>query len=308
MKPDLPPMTWLRAFEAAARNLSFTLAAAELNVTQAAISKHVKSLELYLREPLFHRKPRALVLTKAGAAYLPKLRDVFERLAEGTEEIFGRRRSDCLTVRANAAFAVNWIAPRLPRFLDAHPKLRLRLVSSIWSDELEKERFDLDIRYGNGKRPGFRADRLSWERLEPLCAPETAKMLNKPDDLAQHRLLHVLGYEDGWAVWLKAAGALAVSPSQGVQFDSSLMAFQVAAQGGGVALGRSSMSHTEIAARRLVRPFDVSVPIDEAFYLFSANDGTEHPDTTVFRNWLLDEVQNLRSDPSIDQRTGLVPL
>jgi len=293
MRQRFPPLPWLRAFEASARHLSFTHAAAELHLTQAAISKHVKLLEQHLREPLFQRQPHGLVLTKVGAAYLPKLRDAFERLGAATEEVFGNRRSEVLTVRAAAGFSVNWIAPRLPRFFARHADTPLRIVSSVWTEDVDKERFDLDIQYGTGRWPGLRSDRLTWERLEPLCSPALLagpKPLRRPDDLAAHRLLHVLGYEDGWAVWLKAAGVGHINAGQGIQFDTSLLAFEVAAQGGGIALGRSSMSGKEIAAGRLVRPFGLSVPIDEAFHLISPADGGEHPDAALFRAWLLEEA------------------
>jgi len=197
----LPHLTWLRAFEASARHLSFTNAAQELGLTQAAISKQVKLLENYLREPLFERKPRSLVLTKVGAAYLPKVRDGFERLATGTEEVFGLRRSEVLTVRAPVGYSVNWIAPRLQGFFDRHPDTEVRLVSSVWGDQFDKERFDLDIQYGTGRWPGYKSDRLTWEVIKPVCAPsllEGEHAIRKPADLAHHRLLHVLGYEEGW--------------------------------------------------------------------------------------------------------------
>lgn len=294
MSHSLPPLPWLRAFEASARHLSFTHAAAELNLTQAAVSKQVKLLEQCLREPLFHRKPRSLVLTKIGAAYLPKVRDAFERLSEGTEEVFGSRRTEVLTVRAPVGFSVNWIAPRLPRFFARHPSTPVRLVSSVWKEEFEKELFDIDIRYGNGKWPGLRSDQLTWEELEPLCAPALLESLKKPADLQHHRLLHILGYEEGWAIWLKAAKVSQVSAGQGIQFDTSLMAFEVAAQGGGVALGRTSMSAQEIESGRLVRPFDIAVPIREASHMIAAAGGSEHPDVPIFREWILEEAEAAR--------------
>lgn len=294
MTQRLPHLTWLRAFEASARHLSFTHAAAELNLTQAAISKQVKLLEHYLREPLFERKPRSLILTKVGAAYLPKVRDGFERLASGTEEVFGLRRSEVLTIRAPVGYSVAWIAPRLRRFTDANPNVPVRLVSSVWGDQFDKERFDLDIQYGTGRWPGFKADRLTWEVLEPLCAPSLlteGPALKVPSDLKHHRLLHVLGYEEGWANWLKVAKAAGVNAGQGLQFDTSLLVFEFAAHGGGVALGRSSMSQPMLEGGRLIRPFDVSVPLHEAFYLIAPTDGREHPDAEVFRDWLLSEVE-----------------
>ena len=141
MNLDLPPLTWLRAFEASARTLSFTQAAAELHLTQAAVSKHVKALEQHVRRPLFIRRPRGLELTKSGAAYLPKVQDAMERLAIGTREVFGQRRSSALTLRCAVSFAVNWLAPRLPDYLNRYPGKTIRLLSSVWKDAFDAERF-----------------------------------------------------------------------------------------------------------------------------------------------------------------------
>jgi LysR family transcriptional regulator, glycine cleavage system transcriptional activator len=290
MAAKLPPLSWLRAFEAAARHLSFTHAATELNLTQAAISKQVKLLEHFVREPLFERRPRSLVLTKVGAAYLPKVQDAFERLGAGTQEVFGNRRAEMLTVRVPVGLAVNWLAQRLPRFFDSHPKVPVRIVSSVWNDEFDPERYDLDIRYGLGKWPGFKADQVSWEVLEPMCLPSVAARLKVPDDLAGERLLHVLGYQEGWGTWLAAAGAKRVDAGSGAHVDTSLMAFELAANGGGVALGRTSMAAKELVSGRLVRPFDLAVAVREAFFLLMPQLGMAHPDAAVFRDWLLAEA------------------
>lgn len=292
MGHQMPPLPWLRAFEASARHLSFTNAATELNLTQAAISKQVKLLEHYLREPLFERLPRSLTLTKAGAAYLPKVNDAFERLSAGTLEVFGGRRMGILSVRAPVGYAITWLAARLPRFLAAHPKTQVRIVSSVWADDYDSETFDLDIRYGFGKWAGFDADRVTWERLIPMCLPEIAARLASPDDLSKERLLHVLGYQEGWATWLAAAGTTHVDPGSGLWFDTTPMALEVAAQGGGVALGRSSMLERELASGRLVRPFDLELPIDEGFFLTAPEKGARHPDAAVFRDWLLAEAHS----------------
>ena len=290
MPHQMPPLPWLRAFEASARHLSFTNAAAELNLTQAAISKQVKLLEHYLREPLFERLPRSLTLTKAGAAYLPKVNDAFERLSAGTVEVFGANRSGILSVRVMVGFATTWLARRLPRFIAAHPKTQVRIVSSIWAEEYGAETFDLDIRYGFGTWPGFRADRLNRESLVPLCLPEIAARLHSPADLARERLLHVLGYQDGWDGWLTAAGAGRVDAARGLWFDTTLMAMAVASEGGGVALGRTSLIETELAQGRLVKPFAFELPIEEGFFLVAPEKGPRHKDAGVFRDWLLAEA------------------
>ncbi len=292
MPHQLPPLTWLRAFEASARHLSFTNAAAELNLTQAAVSKQVKLLEHHLRESLFDRLPRSLALTRAGAAYLPKVTDAFERLSAGTAEVFGGRRLGILSVRAPVGYSVTWLAARLPRFLAAHPATQIRIVSSVWAEDYDAETFDLDIRYGFGNWPGFQADRVTWEALVPVCLPVFAARLKSPNDLSQERLLHVLGYQEGWATWLAAAGADRVNPGSGLWFDTTPMALEVAAQGGGVALGRTSMLEKELDSGRLVSPFALSLPIEEGFFLVAPEKGAGHPDAAKFRDWLLSEADS----------------
>ena len=293
MHPDLPPLTWLRAFEAAARTLSFTHAAAELGLTQAAISKHVKSLELHFRQQLFIRRPRSLELTKSGAAYLPKVQDALERLASGTREVFGPRRATALTLRCAVSFGVKWLSPRLPEFLDRNPGKSVRILSSVWSDAFDKDAFDLDIQYGTGDFAGMASHRLTYETITPLCAPDLVAKLTSPGDLAHQRLLHVLGYQEGWGIWLKAAGAK-VDPGMGLQVDTSLTAFALAELGAGVALGRASLTAGDLASGRLVAPFDLAVPIDEAFYLLRPMAGTPHPDAGLFADWLVQAAQGTR--------------
>lgn len=285
---DFPPLIWLRAFEAAARHLSFTDAAKELNLTQAAVSKHVKSLELQLRHPLFIRRPRSLLLTKMGEAYLPKVHDAFERLAVGTREVFGGRRSSELTLRCAVSFAVNWLAPRLDDYLEKHPGKTLRIISSVWNDAFDSDAVDLDIQYGTGDWDGVRSHRLTWETITPLCSAALATKLRHADDLKHERLLHVLGYQEGWGTWLQAAEAKQVDPGQGLQFDTSLLAFEVAARGGGVALGRRSLAKRDRDSGRLVAPFELEVPIDEAFYLLEPVGLQLRADAAAFRNWLIE--------------------
>lgn len=294
MGGKLPPLTWLRAFEASARHLSFTHAAQELGLTQAAISKQIKLLEQFLGEPLFLRKPRSLALTRVGQAYVPKVRDSFERLSAGTDEVFGRRANEPLTVRVALGFSVNWLAPRLPAFLAQNPKKRVRLLSSVWNEPLDAENIDIDVRYGTGNWPGFQSYQLTSEALTPLCSPALlrgATPLRSPSDLDAHVLLHVLGYEEGWAVWLRAAGVHDVHPGQGLQLDNSLLAFEFAANGLGIALGRRSLIDRELASGRLVAPFELSVPINEAFHLVWSSSAREHPDAPAFRDWLIAEAR-----------------
>ena len=290
MKYSMPPLTWLRAFEAAARHLSFTHAARDLGLSQVAVSKQVKQLELKLREQLFVRHARSLELTKVGEAYLPKVRDAFERLSDGTQEVFGERHSDILTIRSVVGFSVNWLAPRLPDFHAKHPNIALRIVSSVWNEEVGNPNFDLDIRYGTGNWSGLRADRLTWDTISPVCAPSLIeqKKIERIEDLANHNLIHVLGYEEGWAKWLRATNCeKSVDTGRGTQVDNSLLAFQMAANGNGIALARSSLSEGDIAKGSLTLPFDLQVPIEEAFYLVSRTVQRNERNAEKFRNWLL---------------------
>jgi LysR family transcriptional regulator, glycine cleavage system transcriptional activator len=295
----LPPLGWLRAFEAAGRTLSFTEAAREIGVTQAAISKNIKLLELSVRQPLFHRHARSLELTKSGEAYLPKVQDALERLAIGTREVFGHRQSGALTVRCATSFAVNWLAPRLPGFFERHPKTPLRLLSSVWSDAFDPQAFDFDIQYGHGRWPGVTSKRLTREAITPLCAPAIAARLRHPEDLRSERLLHVLGYQEGWGNWIKAAGLAAQDMQTGLQLDTSLMAFELAANAVGVALGRTSLSAPERQSGRLVAPFPLQVEISEGFHLLERQDGSAHPDAAIFAAWLMASIE---ADLVINQR------
>ena len=298
MFTDLPPLTWLRAFEAAARLRSFTHAATELHLTQAAVSKHVRSLELHLRQQLFRRGPRSLDLTKTGEAYLPKVQDALDRLASGTREVFGARRTEVLTLRCAVAFAVNWLTPRLPGFLERAPGRTLRIISTVWNDDPVKGAFDLDIQYGTGDWPGVTSHRLTWDRITPLCAPDLLHRLPlaRPEDLRAHQLVHVLGYQEGWGRWLTAAGAVGVDPGQGLQVDNSLMAFELAASGVGVALGRTSLAAKDRMSGRLIAPFALDLPIEEAFYLRQSDTGKTHPDAAAFVDWLRTEAEKDRPE------------
>lgn len=287
---QLPPLPWLRAFEVSARHLSFTSAAQELNLSQAAVSKQIKLLEQQLREPLFLRFPRSLSLTKAGEAFLPKVQDAFERLAAGTNEVFGQHRTDVLTVRVAVGFGVQWLASRLPDFLAKHPDIPLRITSSVWNEEGGD--YDLDIRYGDGNWQGIKSERLTREWLTPVCSPTLAATMTNPKDVSGHPLIHVLGYKEGWARWLKQAGVKLPSQSPALQFDNSLMAFALAKQGAGIALARTSMLGNELTKGTLVAPFKLSVPVEEGFHLFSRDDAGNAKQAGVFRDWIIGQAAN----------------
>ena len=298
----LPPPNWLRAFEAAARHLSFTSAAKELHVTQSAVSQQVRLLEQYLHEPLFHRHPRRLQLTDTGEAYLATVGEAFEQLARGTAELFGHKHAERVVLRVNPAFAIHWLIPRLGAFQDANPDIDLRINISLWLTETEWDAVSLEVRYGRGQWTGVRAECLTHEHLFPVCAPGFARTphkppLKSPEDVHRHRLLHVLGNNEGWQQWLDHAGVEAADADNGVQFDTSATALEYAAEGGGIAMGATTLTAALLDSGRLIKPFAIEVPASEAFYVVSPEARTDSKSTAVLRAWLM-EQNTARTEPN----------
>lgn len=294
MKTSLPPLNWLRSFEASARHLSFTHAAVELNLTQAAVSHHVKGLESQLGSVLFKRLPRGLELTHAGAAYLPAVHESVERLKAATDEIFGQGRDNLLTIRVNMVFFMTYLAPRLKHFIARYPNIDLRITSNIWVDDRESSvDSDLEIRYGHGKWRAKQADRLTWDKLFPVCSHEYLKSsapLDTPQDLAKHKLLHVFGYEEGWGYWLNQTGYGHVETNQRLQFDTLVTALEMAVLGEGLTLGRTSLVASMLESGRLIAPLEQKVTTEEAFYLVYTSSQLSNPHALAFKGWLLEEA------------------
>ncbi|NND82657.1 MAG: transcriptional regulator GcvA [Gammaproteobacteria bacterium] len=295
MSKKLPPLNWLRSFEAAARHLNFTQAAEELCVTQAAVSKHVKNLEHQLDVELFVRLPSGLRLSSAGAAYLPSVRDAIDDLIAATDALFSFSGHKSLHIHASLIFFRAWLAPRLHTFMRLQPEVDLRFTSSIWVDEHEMlENIDLEIRYGDGNWPNVFADRLTWDRLLPVCSPtllERGPTLSTPEDLLQHTLLHVAGYEHGWHYWLHHVLGDEVNIGPGIQFDTLIAALGLAEQGVGIALGRSSLVSGMIEQGRLCAPLSEQMPTDESFYVVCAQRPHPGSDAAKFRDWLIAVAQ-----------------
>ncbi|MFC3285957.1 transcriptional regulator GcvA [Litchfieldella rifensis] len=293
MKKRLPPLNWLRSFEASARHLNFTQAATELNLTQAAISQQVKGLEAQLGTPLFKRLPRGLELTDAGKAYLPPVRDAIENLAAVTDELFGQGLAKALTIKVNLVFFTHWLAPRLERFRALHPEVGLRFTSNIWVDE-RKWDADLEIRYGLGTWPGLTAERLTWDKLVPVCSPTLVggrQPPASPEELSGQTLLHVIGYKEGWSNWLSQTGFAHLETSPGMQFDTLISALEMAALGHGIALGRTSLVSDMLASGRLIAPFSHRVETQEAFFLTYPEHQYLHPHAEIFRAWVVGEAE-----------------
>jgi LysR family glycine cleavage system transcriptional activator len=310
--PRLPPLNALRAFETAARHLSFAMAARDLHVTPAAISHQVKGLEDFLGQRLFRRLRRGLELTRAGQVLLPKLSEGFRRLGEAVEEMRALADEGLLAVSAAPSFATRWLAPRLHRFVAAHPDLDVRINASTrlidpGGDESGSgdavvgspaEDADIAVRFGTGDYPGFRVDRLMGVEVTPMCSPRLLRAgpaLGQPSDLAKHVLIHDnVRYDDGrplWDAWFEAAGMTGMDTSHGLHFSHALLALEAAADGMGVTMGMPVLAGSDLVSGRLVAPLKLSLPLKFAYHIVSGPDTAERADVVAFRDWLLAEAK-----------------
>src|ERR1700754_905649 len=292
MSARLPSLNGLRAFEAAARHLSFTQAAAELNVTQTAISHQIRRLEEELGIRLFVRQNRTLSLTPEAKEYLPGIRAAFNDLRLATDRLLRKDDGNVLTVSTLASLAAKWLLPRISDFQGKHPGIDGRIPTSTALVDFKRDGVDAAIRYGRGQWPGLRADWLMVDKMFPVCRPELLtgkKPLQKPEDLADHVLLHSsAANDDDWRLWLTAAGLPSnLSRQPGVTFDMLFMTVQAAIDGLGVAMGRTSYVQDDIAKGRLVVPFNIALPAETGFYLVSPEGAAEPPKLKAFRQWLV---------------------
>ena len=290
----LPSLNGLRAFDAAARHLSFTRAAAELNVTQTAISHQIRRLEAQLGARLFVRRNRALLLTREAQGYLPAVRTAFEDLRRATARLQRADRDELLTVSTTASLAAKWLVTRVATFQDAHPTVEVRITTSTHLVDFQREEVDMAVRYGRGHWPGLRAQWLMAEDIFPVCSPsllQGSRPLRCPEDLAHHTLLHASVSREDWRLWLTAAGLpVSLALRRGLNFDQSFMALQAAMDGLGVALGRTRLAERDVAAGRLVVPFDVILPSDAGFYIVAPEETADTPKIRLFRDWLVGSV------------------
>jgi LysR family glycine cleavage system transcriptional activator len=289
----LPSLNGLRAFDAAARHLSFTRAAAELHVTQTAISHQIRRLEAQLGVRLFVRRNRALMLTREAQGYLPAVRSAFEDLRRATARLQRGDSDGLLTVSTTASLAAKWLVSRVAAFQDAHPAIEVRITTSAHLVDFRREEVDMAVRYGHGNWSGLRAHWLMAEDIFPVCSPALLrrKSLQRPEDLAHHTLLHATVAREDWQLWLTAAGQpVSLALRRGLTFDQSFMALQAAIDGLGVALGRSHLVEADLADGRLVVPFDLVLPADAGFYVVAPEETADMPKIALFRDWLMRSV------------------
>ncbi|WP_448187294.1 transcriptional regulator GcvA [Azospirillum sp. sgz301742] len=301
MSRHLPPLNALRAFEAAARHLSFTKASEELHVTQAAVSHQIKGLEEWLGLPLFRRVNRGLVLTDAGQAYLPPLREALDLMANATERLFRKDSTGTLTISTMPSFAAKWLVLRMGRFQAAHPELDVRLHTTSQMVDFAQQDVDVAIRFGSGNWPDLRIERLLNENIFPVCSPRLLPALKGPADLKNHTLLHD-DYIITWSNWCAAAGVDGIDTARGTQFTDSALTLQAAMEGHGVALARQVLVADDLAAGRLVRPFDVVLTGQYAYYFVAPQHYMTRPKVKAFREWLFAEAEEYAAQMNLPER------
>ncbi|HUP97694.1 MAG TPA: transcriptional regulator GcvA [Usitatibacter sp.] len=310
----LPPLNALRAFEAAARHLSFKNAARELHVTAGAVSHQVKLLEDHLGVPLFRRLTRALELTSEAHALLPKVQEGLGALAQAVERVRAREDACALTVIAPPNFAARWLVPRLGGFTRTHPNLDLHIASrptmidGRGDSEVTPVHDARDnaplamVRFGDGHYPGAQVDEVFSAVYVPVCSPrllQGPRPLRKPEDLRHHTLLHddtvvEEGARPSWGDWLASVGVRDIDASRGPHFSDASLAFEGALEGLGVALAMRPLVRTEIEAGRLVVPFDITAPASYSYYLVTPEGVGDTGPVSDFRKWLLAETETER--------------
>jgi LysR family glycine cleavage system transcriptional activator len=288
----LPPLNAVRAFEAAARHLSFTRAAAELGVTQAAISHQIRTLEEALGVVLFRRLTRGLVLTAAGQAFLPAVAAALDGIAEGARRVKAADDQGPLTVTTLASFAAKWLVPRLPRFQAAHPEIEVRLTTTAALVDFERQDVDVGIRFGLGEWPGLRAERLMAEDVFPVSAPVLADGRRAPATLEELRDVPLL-HDDlalAWPTWLGLVGAVGIDGTRGTRVTDSGLVLQLAVDGHGVALARTMLAARDLREGRLVRLFGPALPSAAAYYIVGPPAAFGRAKVAAFRDWVFREA------------------
>ncbi len=300
-RPRLPALSALRAFEAAARHLSFRDAGDELCVTHSAISHQVKDLERELGGPLFWRKGRRVELTEAGATLYPVLREAFARIGETTARLRQKSESAELTMQVYVTVASRWLLPRLHRFESANPEVRLRLSTSHRSWDFDADDADVGMIY---REPPLDPALIYWplfrSRLVAVAEPGLVHAgvgLRQPTDLVNHRLLSVYPAQGDWALWLEAAGVGELASHRSLLFDSYLLALEAAMDGRGVAVVPDFVAATDLRTGRLVQPFALAVPQPGAWYLVCRKERALDRGVRSLRQWLVAEVA---ADPDLD--------
>lgn len=294
MADRLPPLTALRAFDAAARHMSFAKAADELHVTPAALSFQIKSLEQHLGAPLFRRLNRAVELTDAGKALAPGASDGFQILAGAWRAAERTQDNQTLTVTAGPAFTAKWLAPRLYEFAQAHPEVELRFSASLKLMDFGRDAIDVAIRFGRGTDEGFYSVPLAEEWVCPVMTPALAAQYPTPQSLTKAPLIFddsisFIEPRSDWQAWFRAMG-VDFAPTHGPRFSQADHALDAALAGVGVVLGRRALVVKDIADGRLVMPFPTGLNTGVRFRFLCAKGAEDRPQIAAFRDWMMTEI------------------
>ena len=292
MRPRLPPLNNLKAFDAAARHESFTRAAEELCVTQGAVSQQVKALEAALGIKLFNRERQRLIITEAGRYYLTIVRDALDRIALGTERLLQRQNAGVLTISTSPDFAAKWLVHRLGNFAEAHSDIDLRVSATLHHVDFAREEVDLAVRHGDGNWPGLDTVQLSAEQLFAICSPKllSGRRLAKPADILRFPLIHLDSRAD-WTKWLRVAGISDDNVRHGPVLNRASMVIDAAINGQGIALARTTLAAWDLLNGRLVRPFAEALRLSKTYWIVCPKAVSNVPKVATFRNWILAEAE-----------------
>jgi len=291
MHRRLPPLNSLKSFEAAGRLLSFTDAAKELNVTQAAISHQIKVIEEFLNVQLFERYPRRIVLTEQGKALLPEVTDSFDKLSLAIATVDKDRSSNTVNVRLAPSFAAKWLSPRLKYFWKMHPDININLYHAHPAVDFEREDFDIAVTYGTGKWKNVICDPLLSLDFFPVCTPsfmKNDKPLTNINNIRYYSFLHDANYEC-WVDWLNLAELNDINAKKGTIIDDTNVLIQAAIDGQGIALGSTVFVDDHLKSGKLVKPFNITLYNDFSYHVVSTKKKLSNPAVRAFKNWLLNQ-------------------
>ena len=298
MSDRLPPLTALRAFEAAARHMSFQRAAEELNVTPAALSYQIKALEADLGQPVFRRLNRAVELTEAGRSLAPGATDAFTTLSSAWRSAKRLTDNGVLTVTAGPAFTSKWLAPRMYDFAQAHEEIELRFLATLRIIDFDRDEVDVAIRFGLGQDKDVYSRSLIEEWMTPMMTPEMAQRIDTPEKLSEAMLIHddsisFFRLPTDWPAWCKAA-KIDMDTAHGPRFSQADHAIDAAIAGAGVVLGRVSLATRALETGRLVAPFEVGLISESQFRFICPKGNEKRPHIAAFEAWVLTEIQTSR--------------
>lgn len=291
----LPPVNTLRLFEAAARLGSFKLAADEIHITPSAISHGIQTLENWLGTELFHRGPRGLTLTPAGEAYAPEVQAALSILATATERLPGRRATGALSVSSAPTFANRWLLPRLSRFTELYPDIRVTIDTSRHYVDFPTAGIDLAIRRGTAPKSGESWTQLVPEMVVPVCSPSLRQSISVDDEvelLGHAPLIHVTTVREDWRSWFEARGIAPPSNERAIRVDTIQLAAEGAMRGLGIAMGRKPLIDEYLVQGSLLEIAGPAIPADTSYWLVGTQLAFDRPETRLFRAWILQEIRN----------------